>query len=84
MIENKSISFKVKKEYKEAILNNISNNQMKVLLYRCLNAFIGFKTNLENALHPDVKAFLERITINFILFDGPTINFKLKAKNQAI
>ena len=82
MIENKSISFKVKKEYKEAILNNISNNPMKVLLYRCLNAFIGFKTKLENALAPDVKEFLEKITINFILFNDPKLIFNINRSKK--
>jgi len=84
MSENNIVSFRVKKEHKEAILDTISNNPMKVLLYRGLNAFIGLKTNLENALGPDIKELIDKLILNLCLFDGPKLIFKIKTKNQAI
>ena len=82
MSENNIVSFRVKKEHQKEILNNISSNPIKCLLYRGLNAFIGFKTKLENALAPDVKEFLEKITINFILFNDPKLIFNINRSKK--
>ena len=84
MIKDRDISFKVKREHQKAILDTSSNNPMKVLLYRGLNAFIGLKTNLENALGPDIKELIDKLILNLCLFDGPKLIFKIKQKNKEI
>jgi len=82
MIENKSISFKVKKEYKEAILNNISNNIIKDLLFKGLNAIVNIKSRLDHAIGPELKEIVERINIRLILFEDTKFILKIKKKNS--